>query len=172
MAANEHGHHHHGEAHRDYRKCLTIDNIIIIVLGVLSLILNLVFIEISYQTFVGPVLYVSTGALGLYYIKSKEDTYAKIYKILIWVEIVFNIIAMIYLVVILIITGVLAEHMDCAPGDKVCEALDDALIVVHIILGITFIICLGILILMCFTLSHFKKFEADRQSHHYVKHHD
>jgi amino acid transporter len=109
----------------------------------------------------------ATGALGLSYLKYKEDTYATIFKIFIWVEIVFNVIAILYLSFILFFTGLLGAATVCLPEDLQCQSADDALFIINLVLGITDLICLGVVILMCLTLSHFNKVEHDRKSHHY-----
>ena len=157
--------------------------IILIVIGGILLLKNLLLEQIGYSSFFYPGLYIATGALGLSYLKYKEDTYALIFKIFIWIEIILNIIALVFLFVFTFILAAVTSVTDCNPDGKFCVIGDDGLEtcsknndcentqsvlgLATIILAVSFLIYLAVTILMCVTLSHFGKFEDERKSHHY-----
>lgn len=157
--------------------------IIIIVLGVIILLKNLLIEPITYSSFLFPVLYIATGSLGLSYLKYKDDTYATIFKILIWIEIIINILALIILVLftfLIVSVSVVGECNSqgqfCTIGidgrescnkSADCETTKSYFSVATIVFVISIIIYLVVTILMCVTLSHFKKLEEARKSHHY-----
>lgn len=151
--------------------------IIIIVIGAIVLVKNLVFETISYKSFIFPVLYFATGGLGLSYLKYRDDTYATIFKVLIWLEIIANVIATVILIVFSFILGSatcqkIGRQCITQNGVKTCSDILDCsqsnlLGTVMILFIVTALIYIGVTVLMCVTLSHFKKFEEERKSHHY-----
>ena len=157
--------------------------IILIAIGGILLLKNLILEPIAYSSFYYPVLYIATGALGLSYLKYKDDTYATIFKILIWIEIILNVLGLIVLFLFTFIFaavtsagGCNAEGKYCVIGEDGlencnqttdCETTQSAFGLATIILAISFLIYLAVTILMCVTLSHFKKYEDERKSHHY-----
>lgn len=121
--------------------------------------------------------------MGWSYLKSNDDTYATIFKILIWIELILNIFALIFLFILTFLFASLSSRGYCndqgqlcitkTDGREICSknsnCEDDSIIgLATIILAVSFIIYLAVTILMCFTLSHFKKFEVERKSHHYT----
>ena len=152
-------------------------------IGVLVLVKNLILESITYSSFFYPGLYLATGVLGLSYLKYKDDTYATIFKVLIWIEIILNVIGLIILFLFTFLFAAVSSAGDCndqgqtcitgsdgiisCSEDANCEATKSAFGLATVILAASFLIYLAVTILMCVTLSHFNKFEEERKSHHY-----
>lgn len=121
----------------------------------------LIYEPITSNSFFYPGLCWVTGVVGLCYLSYKNDIYATIFKILIWIEIVFNLIAPI----ILFVTSFVYKYIKICSDRTNCYASNT---LADYVLVASFLIYGAVTILMCFILWQFKKFEVERKSHDYT----